>query len=134
MKANGVMISILAVDGWVRDLLCSRVYEAAEFPRPFSLRIVSGARPVDVARNTVADQFLASNCEWLITIDHDTVPVNGFMGIIPQMEADGKQIAGLPTVVAMSGHEQLVFNISRRDDEKGWYHPLGLKAGWSEWH
>jgi hypothetical protein len=103
MSGGKVMLAVMGVDGWVRAELTGRIVEGfmALNPRDVYLMCVIGARPVATARYGATTEFLKNDCEWLVMVDHDTVPPANFLKIIPMMEeSEDKFIAALPTPMA----------------------------------
>jgi len=97
MTKGNLMVTVFAVDSWIHAELAARLLQGLITEvRRISLTFVTGNRPVAHARNHAAGEFLRSDAEWLIMVDHDTVPPPNFFEIIPMMERDNKFIAGLP--------------------------------------
>ncbi|MCJ7504629.1 MAG: hypothetical protein MUP80_16445 [Acidobacteriia bacterium] len=97
MTEAKVMLAVFAVDGWIHAELAAHLIQSfLTQSRAATLTFITGNRPVAHARNHAAGEFLNTDCEWLVMVDHDTVPPANFLEIVPMMEADGKFIAGLP--------------------------------------
>jgi len=135
MTKASLNLVVFAVDGWVRVALTGRLLQALlHESRRVTLSFLEGYRPVSYARNHAVNQFLRSEAEWLIMIDHDTVPPPHFLGIVPMMERNGKFIAELPYPL-MPGLNQVY---PRPFFSVGWFEASGrlraatdLPAGWS---
>lgn len=80
MKQNSVFMTILSTaerDGWLAPGLLGFVMglrNSGAAQREISVELMYNVRPVDAARNTIAKNFLASDCEWLCMIDNDMTP------------------------------------------------------------
>jgi GT2 family glycosyltransferase len=97
MTKGSLMLTVFAVDSWIHaELAASLLQGLMRESRHITLTFITGNRPVAHARNHAANEFLKSDAEWLVMVDHDTVPPPNFLEIIPPMERDNKFIAGLP--------------------------------------
>lgn len=136
MNKGNLMVTVFAVDSWIHADLVATLLQGlmTAGSRGVHLNLITGNRPVAHARNHAAGEFLRSDAEWLVMVDHDTVPVRNFIEIIPMMEADGKFIAGLPYPV-MPGRDGAFpyphFGLGWLNDSGG-YRGLGnLPPDWS---
>lgn len=136
-----VMIAILAVDGEIRAELMEQMLGAFYYlstTAPGSrleTRRITGARPVDVARNRAVEEFLQTDCEWLVQLDADTHPTRpDFLQIIPLMEQSGKKICTLPTPMWTDlGVDGLQFNVGDLQPD-GMYRAYSMMPhGWKEY-
>ncbi|MCU1242396.1 MAG: hypothetical protein JWO71_3122 [Candidatus Acidoferrum typicum] len=80
MKNNSVFMTVLSTserDGWLAPGLLGFVMGLGKSGGPrreISVELMYNVHPVDAARNTIAKNFLASDCEWLCMIDNDMTP------------------------------------------------------------
>src|SRR5258707_15587933 len=80
MKNGSVFMSILSTserDGWLAPGLLGFVMglsNSGSAGRQIRVELMYNVHPVDAARNTIAKNFLDSDCEWLCMIDNDMTP------------------------------------------------------------
>ena len=75
---NSVLLAVLSGterDGWLAPFLLNFLMGAGRgLGRDVQLQLMHAVRPVDAARNQIAEDFLRSDCEWLCMIDNDMSP------------------------------------------------------------
>ena len=136
MNKGNLMVAVFAVDSWIHADLAATLLQGLMTvgSRGVHLVFIVENRPVAYARNHAAGNFLRSDAEWLVMVDHDTVPIRNFLEIIPTMEADGKVIAGLPCPV-MPGCDGAYpyphFGVGWFEEGGSWRAPSNLPPGWS---
>lgn len=83
--------------GNIRTELCEFIYNNRDdFTQVFSTNLVS---PLSRARNTIAEAFLKSNCDVLLTIDSDTIPtVDGILKLIRLIHAGAAIATGVTPI------------------------------------
>lgn len=103
---------------------CANLTNAED--RRFTLHVVNGARPVDYARNTVAQEFLAnSDYDRLWFLDHDGVPPPNALDLL---EVDADIVSGIVPVWMGPNKERkcgaIVFNVYDFVGEEKKYSPI----------
>ena len=124
-KPIKVYIAILNPDGTVHVQVANKMlqivgecFRSREFEPTIRFSKVTG---VDYNRNTIVQDFLKTDCQWLIMMDHDNPPLNNPLDLIKF----NKDIMCLPTMMwrgidGADGNEGLAFNVYRK-----------VKGGWA---
>lgn len=75
---NSVLVAVLTTaerDGWLSPLLLNFLMGAGGgLGRDVQLQLMHNIRPVDAARNQIAEDFLRSDHEWICMVDNDMAP------------------------------------------------------------
>jgi GT2 family glycosyltransferase len=86
IKKNSVLVTVLTTaerDGWLSPhLLGFLMRPNGGMQRDVQLQLMHNIRPVDAARNQIADDLLCSDCEWLLMVDNDQVPPMNLLEMI----------------------------------------------------
>jgi hypothetical protein len=92
MNNDSVLVAILTGnerDGWLAPGLAGFFFgigKSSNVKRDIQFELMHNVRPVDAARNAIAESFLNSGCEWLCSIDNDTVPPQNLLEMIDRAE------------------------------------------------
>lgn len=89
---------------------------------------VQGTTPVDAARNAAVSHLLKSGADWLLQIDNDTVPADGFLTVLNDIGT--RKIVGFP-YVGLTGGGKLSLCVGNKVDG-AIYEAQQLQIGWSE--
>ena len=86
---------------WINPALMMRLLECVrdgvQSRRPVAVDSKCGVRPVERARNEIAQEFLGSpTAKWLIMLDNDIIPPANFLKLIDEAETEGKFLFGVP--------------------------------------
>jgi hypothetical protein len=81
-KPGRIFIALPAMES-VHPRLLNRLYQTAALTHPAPvLKLSYRLSPVNVARNFLLQQFIATHCEWLVMIDSDVVPPENFLATL----------------------------------------------------
>jgi hypothetical protein len=123
-KPIPVFIAVLNFDGTICVQLANRLIQIVvecvkgKVYEP-TLRF-SKVTGVDYNRNLLVKEFLATDCKWLIMIDHDNPPLNNPLDLIKL----NKEVICLPTMMwrgvgGEDGNEGVAFNVYKKI-KNGW--------------
>jgi hypothetical protein len=80
-----VFISVLCGDergGWIHPRLSLFLLQTLARNHSVTLHMTLDARPVTRARNLIVEEFLKTDCEWLLMLDNDVVPPDDLLNIL----------------------------------------------------
>ena len=124
-KPIPVYIAVLNSDGTIHVQLANRLIQivaecltSKKWEPTIKFSKVTG---VDYNRNAIVNDFLKTNCKWLIMIDHDNPPLNNPLDLIEF----NKDILCLPTMMwrgidSPGGNTGVAFNVYK-----------AVKGGWA---
>lgn len=106
VKNKKVFISVLCGDerdGWVHPRLSLFLLQTIAQNRSVTLHMSLDARPVTRARNLSVEEFLKTDCEWLLMIDNDVVPPDGLLDILDEFTLTAEAAATIKDLGISSG-------------------------------
>jgi hypothetical protein len=127
IKKNSVLVAVLCTaerDGWLSPHLLSFLMRPnGGIQRDVQLQLMHNIRPVDAARNAIADDLLRSDCEWLLMVDNDQVPP---MNLLEMLDTAGDHMDILVPRFYVTGTVQQGQRVPRLEPVLGWQ-PLNGK-------
>jgi len=121
-----IFVAILN-EGWVRVELASKLVRWTQEQKQHEIYLVfSNLRPIEHNRNTLVQEFLKSNNDYLLMIDSDNIPAKNPIELIHFQ----KDIISCPVWIYQQGHKHL--NVYRQKENEDYLVPIENEKGLKE--